>query len=271
MQGQLGEFLIGQGQRTGKFGGPGFQASIQHRGQQGRGQHRQGGNQHQVIQAVAAQAITQGAAVTAFREVRRGHAGVMHADDRHAHDDRRAATNLPHVQGLLAQAEGDPQGRRRSADGDQQRGAEQRRVVVDARRHAQRGHAGVMHAADAGAHDQCAKTQLQPGQGRLADQPQGKARRQPGDQQRQQSQGNVIAQLDRQAQGEHADKVHRPDPGAHGQRPAYHPQVHRAPFGGGDPAGQVKGGIRSKDGHTQRNQYQRRRVTTDQHEAFHNP
>ncbi|MNZ71857.1 hypothetical protein D3C78_902240 [compost metagenome] len=75
----------------------------------------------------------------------------------------------------MTQAEGNPQGHRRSAHGDQQRQAKQRRIVVDTRLHQQCSHAGVMHAADASAHDQGAQGQLGPGQARLTHQPQGKA------------------------------------------------------------------------------------------------
>ncbi len=57
VQGQLGQFPVGQGQRLGQLGGAGFQARIENRRQQGDGQHRQGGDQHQIVQALAAQAV----------------------------------------------------------------------------------------------------------------------------------------------------------------------------------------------------------------------
>ncbi|MNS51167.1 hypothetical protein D3C72_838340 [compost metagenome] len=269
MQGQLGQFLVGQGQRTGQLGGACLQAGVQHRGEQGHRQYRQGGDQHQVDQAVALQASPgQRTAEAAFGEIRRGHAGVVHADDGEAHHHRRQAANLPHIRGVCAQTEGDPQGRCRGAHGNQQRGPEQRRVIVDARQHAQRGHAGVVHEGDAGAHDQRAKRQLLPRQARLADQPQGKARGQHGNQQRERGQGKVVAQVDGQAEGEHADEVHRPHADAHGQRATPHPQAGSPAFGRGDAAGQVKGGIGRQDRHAQRNQHQRRGVATGQHWEF---
>ncbi|MNE29626.1 hypothetical protein D3C80_1231160 [compost metagenome] len=271
MQSQLGKLLVGAGQRARQFRRARFQAGVEHRGQQRHRQYGQGGDQHQVIQAVATQASAQRATEAAFREVGRCHRGVVHADNRHAHHHRRGAPDLPDIQGLLTQAEGNPQGCRRSAHGNHQRQAEQHRVVVDARLHQQRGHAGVMHAADTRAHDQRPQAQLGPGQARLADQPQGKTGRQPGDQQRQKRQGQVVAQRDRQAEGEHADEVHRPDAEPHRQCATADPQVHRPALGGGDASGQVECGIGSKNGHTERNQHQRRRVTTDQHLAFHNP
>ncbi|MNM42014.1 hypothetical protein D3C81_528440 [compost metagenome] len=183
VQGQLREFLVGQGQRAGKLGSTGFEAGIQHRGQQGHREHGQGGDQYQVNQPITLEPTGQCSAETALWKVRGGHAGVMHADDGNAHYHRRQATELPDIRGVLAQTEGNPQRRRRGADRNHQRSAEQRRVVVDARQHAQRRHAGVMHATDPCPHDQGAEPQLQPGQPRLAHQPQGKARRQHGDQQ----------------------------------------------------------------------------------------
>ena len=59
------------------------------------------------------------------------------------------------------------------------------------------------------------------------------------DKQRQRRDADVIAEADGQAEGEHADKVHRPDPHAHRQRAAAHPPVHRAAPGGADAAGTV--------------------------------
>ncbi|MNE77492.1 hypothetical protein D3C80_1738110 [compost metagenome] len=109
MQGQLGQFAIGLGQRLGKVGGPGFQARIEDRGQQGDAQYRQGGDQDQVVEAIAAQAIDGCAAKTARRKLRGGHAGVVHADDGNAHDHRRATTDQAHMRRVLAQAEGNPE------------------------------------------------------------------------------------------------------------------------------------------------------------------
>jgi hypothetical protein len=110
VQGQLGQFLVGQGQRIGEHGGARFQARIEQRGQQGNAQHRQGGDQDQVVQALAIQAVDGRAAETAIGETRRRHAGVMHADDGNPHHHRRTATDQAHI-GVCAQAEGDPQRR----------------------------------------------------------------------------------------------------------------------------------------------------------------
>ncbi len=265
VQGQLGQFLVGQGQRTGQLGSTCLETRVQHRSQQSHCQYCQRGDQHQVNQAVTLQSAPQRAAEAALGEVRRGHAGVMHANDGNAHDHRRQAADLPYIGCVCAQAEGDPQCRRRGTYGNQQRSTEQRRVVIDARQHAQGSHAGVVHASDTGAHDQRAEPQLQRWQARLADQPQGKARGQHSDQQRERGQGQVVPQVDGQAEGKHANEMHRPHADAHGQRTAAHPQAGSAALGRGDAAGQVKGGIGCQDRHAQRNQHQRRGVATGQH------
>ncbi|MCY1398059.1 hypothetical protein D9M71_130850 [compost metagenome] len=110
MQGQLGQFLVGQGQGVGKLGGACFQACVQHRGQQGDGQYRQAGDQHQVIQAMATEAGQCGATETALGKVGSGHAGVVHADDGDAHHDRGTTAYQAHMGRLPTQLEGNPQG-----------------------------------------------------------------------------------------------------------------------------------------------------------------
>ncbi|MNJ49158.1 hypothetical protein D3C77_443760 [compost metagenome] len=120
VQGQLGQFLVGPGQRARQFRGARFKAGIEYRGQQCHRQHGQGGDQHQVIQTVATQATTQGAAEAAFRKVGRSHGGVVHADNRNAHHHGSGAANLTDIESLLTKAEGNPQGGRRGAYGNHQ-------------------------------------------------------------------------------------------------------------------------------------------------------
>ncbi|MCY1443804.1 hypothetical protein D9M71_602370 [compost metagenome] len=192
----------------------------------------------------------------------------MHADDGDAHDHGGTTTDQTDIRRVLAQMESDPQCCARSTDSDQQRGAEQRRVIVDARLHAHGSHAGVVHRADAGAHDQRAKGQLPGRQLRLADQPQRKAAGEHADQQRQQGDGPVVPQVDRQLEREHADKVHRPDADAHGNGPAGGPQMHGAAFGSGNASGQVECGIGSENRDTERNDNQGGGIATDEHGDF---
>ncbi|MNL22570.1 hypothetical protein D3C87_1439220 [compost metagenome] len=75
-----------------------------------------------------------------------------------------------------------------------------------------------MHGTDPGPHDQRTEAQLPQRQLRLTDQPQGEAAGKNADQQREQGNGDVVAQIDGQLEGEHADEVHRPDAHAHGKR-----------------------------------------------------
>ncbi|MNF59855.1 hypothetical protein D3C84_414560 [compost metagenome] len=160
MQGQLGQLTVGLGQRQGQAGGAGFQTRIEDRRQQGYAQHRQRGDQHQIIQAIAVQTSARRPAKTAVGKTRRGHAGVVHADNGNAHDHGGATTDQSHMRRVLAQVKGNPQRGARSAHGDQQGSAKQRRVVIDPRLHAHRRHAGVMHRADPCAHHQRAEPQL---------------------------------------------------------------------------------------------------------------
>ena len=171
VQGQVGQFLVGLGKRIGEHGGTRFQARIEQRGQQRDGQHGQGRHQHQIIQALAAQAVEGRTAEAVIGKACRRHAGVMHADNGHAHHHRCTAPHEAHVRGVAPQVEGNPQGRTGSHHRDQQRAAKPGGVVVDARCHAHRGHAGVVHAGDAGAHDQRTADQLPGGQPGLVDQP----------------------------------------------------------------------------------------------------
>ena len=265
VQGQLGEFAVGHRQRVRQISGARFEAGIENRGQQGNRQHRQSGDHDQTVEAIALQAIERRAAETAVRKLRSSHAGVVHADNRHAHDYRRAGANQPYIGRLLTQAKGNPQSRCRGADGNQQGGTEQGRVVIDARCHAQRGHTGVMHGADARPHDQRTESQLRQRQFRLADQPQGETAGQHRDQQRQRSEGEVIAQVDRQFEGEHADEMHRPDANAHRQRPARRPEMHGPAFSRGNASGEIERRVGSQNGHAQRNENQGEGVAADEH------
>ena len=171
VQGQVGQFLVRQGQGVGEYGGAGFQARIKQRGQQCNGKHGQGRHQHQVIQALATQAGQGGAAETVIGKACRGHTGVMHANNGKPHYHRRPATYQAYVGSIAPKVKGDPKCRAGRHHRYQQRHAKQAGVVVDARRHAHRGHAGVMHAGDAHPHDQRAKHQLPGGQVLLAHQP----------------------------------------------------------------------------------------------------
>ncbi|MNE17204.1 hypothetical protein D3C80_1101780 [compost metagenome] len=195
----------------------------------------------------------------------------MHANDGDTHDDCGTTAYQAHMGRLPAQFEGNSQRRGRGADGNHQRSRQVAPVVVDARLHLHGRHAGVVHGSDARAHDQRAKGQLPGRQARLVDQPQGEAGRQYANEQRQQRDGQVITQFDRQTEGEHADEVHRPDSHAHGQGTARRPQVYSPALGRGDTPGQVQCGVRSKNGYAEGNQYQRGGILTDEHGAFRGP
>ncbi|VVN48414.1 hypothetical protein PS662_06109 [Pseudomonas fluorescens] len=108
VQRQLGEFAIGFGQGLGQLRGASLEPCIEHRRQQGNAQHRQCGDQHQTVQALAAQTIDGRATETAVRKTRGRHGGVVHADDGDAHDHCRTRPDQTDVRRVSAQAEGNP-------------------------------------------------------------------------------------------------------------------------------------------------------------------
>ncbi|MCY1282270.1 hypothetical protein D9M70_311020 [compost metagenome] len=123
-----------------------------------------------------------------------------------------------------------------------------------------------MHGGDGHAHQQRAERQARPRQRLLAHQPQGEGRGGDGDQQRGRGEGEVVAEVDRQVEGEHADEVHRPDAHAHGEGAAGQPQGNRAARRGRDAAGHVECGVGSENGDDQGENDQDFVVAADKHE-----
>ncbi|OEZ52482.1 hypothetical protein DUGA6_61160 [Duganella sp. HH105] len=151
-------------------------------------------------------------------EARGRHAGVVHAGDGAAHDggaDR--AQHAGRQAGVQAQAEAHPQRQRGQHHGHHDGQAEHQRIVVQRERHAHRGHAGVVHGADAGADQQAAEQQRAGAELAAADDGQGDAGRGQAGQHGQH--GDDVVVVDRRAQVErqHADEVHGPDAAAQRQ------------------------------------------------------
>ncbi|KQV49488.1 hypothetical protein ASC95_18005 [Pelomonas sp. Root1217] len=141
-------------------------AGVERRREQGHRQQGDGRQRHHHSQLGARQRV-RAQADRAGREVRRGHARVVHAAYRDAHHERREGLKnhaTPLLQ--LAQPEEDQQRCRRCANGDQRRCRYQQRIPDDAGHHVERGHAGVVHRADAQPH--CGGTSAQAGPGELA-------------------------------------------------------------------------------------------------------
>ncbi len=165
MQGGLHQLLVGLGQRIGEQAGAGAHLAVEHRRDQCDPQRRQRRDDHQHRQPLGLDALAiRRATHRALGEVGRGHAGVVHADDRQAHHQRGQPAQHERAALFQAQAEGDPQRRTGRADGDQDRGGKPQGVVVDARLHLQRGHAQVMHGRDPQAHQHRAGAQPRPRQ-----------------------------------------------------------------------------------------------------------
>ncbi len=134
-----------------------------------------------------------------------------------------------HSSGGAAQTKAHPQRQHRQHHGDHNRERENRRVVAQHRRHAHGRHAGVVHGADACADGNAAADQLPGPEVAPRDQPERQGRSGDARQQRPERNGPVVA--DRaEAEGQHADEVHRPDAGterqaAGHQRHGAQPQV----------------------------------------------
>ncbi|KAG1251757.1 hypothetical protein G6F65_018212 [Rhizopus arrhizus] len=164
---RLGSWRIGQQ--------PGAHAHlpVEERGNQRDAQRGHGGDDHQHRQPAGVDGTAANrAADAAFGEARRGHAGVMHADDGQAHHQRSERAQEEGVALLGTQAEGDPQRGAGGTDGHRDRRGEPARVVIDAGLHAHRRHAQVVHGGDAQPHQHRAGQQPSPRQAGPRHQPQ---------------------------------------------------------------------------------------------------
>ena len=160
-------------------------------------------------------------------ELRRHHGGEVHADHRSAHHEGGA--EVGEHRALLGEMEGNPQRRRRGADGDQHRGDEEPWVVLDTGREAHRRVARVMHRSDADADERAGHEELAMLAGKPAQHHECRPARHDGEHPGERRQGKVVHDLNRQLQGERGDEMHRPDADAHRDAPARHPQL---PIGG---------------------------------------
>ena len=264
VQGGQHQFLVGLRQRLRQHVGALLEAARQHRDHQRQPQQAQGDRRHHRGQPRQRQLrVDPGrAADAAGRKLRGSHAGVVHAHDGHAHDhggDHAQAV----AAAVVAQLEGDPQRCSRGTDGDRHRDREQQRVIGDLRIHAHRRHAHVVHQRDAQAHQQRAQAQAAPGQVGARGQPQRQRRGQDRHQHRVRGQRQVVAQRNRQLECQHADEMHRPDAEPHCNGAAHQPRGRNAATAGGHARGQVQRGIRGQHGHRQRQQHQRKIVSTE--------
>nr|AAP22952.1 hypothetical protein 1 [Rhizobium arachis] len=165
VQGGLDQLVVGMRQRIGQQAGAHAHLPVEQRGDQGDTQRGHGGDDHQHRQPARVDATAADrAADAALREARRGHAGVVHADDGQAHHQRGQCAQAHGVALLGTQAECDPQRSTGGADGHRNGGGEPARVIVDARLHTHRGHAEVVHGGDAQPHQYGAGQQPAPGQ-----------------------------------------------------------------------------------------------------------
>ena len=178
--------------------------------------------------------------------VGRGHRRVVHGGDGEAHDQRADAVpdRAEAAEIELADDLAHLQRQHGEQDGDDDRGGEQRRVVAHQGVELHRHHAGVVHGADACAHQRAADQQAAGGDDRPGDDVQGHARAQDGGHDGQRGDPGIVGDRDRQDVGQHADEVHRPDAAAHGDGADDQPAVAQAGIAQlGDAGGELQEGV----------------------------
>jgi hypothetical protein len=252
------QLLLGPLERVG--GGVPLQLGppVQPRHQQRRGQRHQRHRAHGHGEPGVVEAGRVGRADAVGRKLGGGHAGVVHAGDAGAHHQctGRAPAQARERLGV-AQRKGDAQRGHGGGHRDHDREPEQRGVVAGRRRELHAGHARVVHGGDATAHGQAGQQQARRRQCAPARDVQRQGRHRGGDQRRGQRHGHVVGHRDRQPEGQHADEVHGPDPGAHGQRTGHQPAPGRAAAaGGGHARGELERAVRRERRHQQREQDQ---------------
>ena len=156
-------------------------------------------------------------------ELRRRHRREVHAHHGRAHHER--CPEVREHRALLGEVKRDPQRRGGGADGDQHRGDEKQRVVLDRREETHRGVSGVVHRGDADADQRTRQEELAV----LARQPsqhdERRAARDYGEHPGKRGERQVVQHPDRQLERQRGDEMHRPDADAHREAAAHHPQL----------------------------------------------
>ena len=173
-------------------------------------------------------------------ELRGCHSGVVHARDGEAHDDGAADLRVPLPAGSIPQRECDEQRRERRDDGDSEREREEEAVVRDVRMHLHRGHADVVHRADAKPHENRATQQPLRAQPLPAHGKERESRNDDRDHHREQRGCNVVADGNGQAESQHSDEMHGEHAEPHREGAADEPGTRGDAAGGRDTRGQIE-------------------------------
>ena len=184
----------------------------------------------------------------------------MHADDAGPeHQAGAVFEQLMEQAGAVAQMTGYQQGCQAGTDGDHDGEGEQRGLVIGHRIRTHGGHAHVMHGGDAQA-DADRRLQILPEtQAGMAEGMHGQPRGEQGDQQREKGDGQVVLDVDRRLERQHANEMHGPDPArqASGADPAPEP-LRGGFFHVTDPFGHVQCGKAADAGDQIGQQHQKR-------------
>ncbi len=184
------------------------------------------------------------------KEDRRLHRRVMHAGNGEAHE-RRGQRRRGKARGNRAvEAEADAERDEGQAYRDHDRHGDQPGIVAQQCLGLHCRHSGIVHQADAGAHQHAADRQpLEPGIGARADRVQRDAAGQHAGDHRQHSPDRRVGHAAGQREGEHANEMHAPDAAAHRHRAGARPcPLGAARIGRHDAPGDRQGNERRQRG-----------------------
>ena len=202
--------------------------------------------------------------------IRRRHARVVHTGHGAAHHERRSKLDPPVAVDTAMPAAGEKlrvecRGREHDRHDDGYR--EEHGIISHHGVHAHRGHAGVVHDADAGTHERAADDQFSGRDPRLADDVKHDPTGKDGRGHRHQGDPDVIVDPDWESKRQHADEVHRPDADAHGHRPGREPRsLGERPVGSTCPLCETENGIGRQRGDDDRERDEHRIVGRGQRE-----
>lgn len=148
------------------------------------------------------------------------HTGIVHPGDRRTHD-QCAEKFFGEIRNRSIGTEGgdDPKSRGGGRNSDQNRQKYQKGVVADAHRHLHRHHPGIVHRPDPQPHQSPGHQKTGGADPGKAGHPESEPGNQDRHQKRQHGYPDIIVDRKRHPVRQHADEVHGPDAGTHGNGP----------------------------------------------------
>ena len=154
VQRKISQLLVRVVQRARQHRGALLQAAVEQRHHDRKAKDRKAAGADQAREPVLRYAAAERrSADRADRESRRGHAGVVHADDRKAHHERGGDAHAAVTAALALERVRDRERGTGRGDRHDDREPEPKRVVLNPGIHAHRGHADVVHRGNADTED----------------------------------------------------------------------------------------------------------------------